>query len=199
MKVEAERRGPIEVDATKCGHDNRLPGSAPNRARGTPAILAVDDDQQALGRLEQELGRRYAGDYRVICERSVDHAMVELDAIKAESRELALVLIDQWLPDGTADKLFAQVRDLHPNAKRALLVEWGAWGDRKTADAMLQSMARGTIDYYVIKPWRSPDEFFHRTVTEFLHEWARSTAWSPQEMILVGARWSQRSHELAAC
>ncbi len=168
--------------------------------RGGPearaAILAVDDDQQALGRLEQELGRRYAGDYRVICERSVDHAMVELEAIREEGRELALVLVDQWLPDGTGEKLLAQVRELHPNAKRALLVEWGAWADRPTADAMLRAMARGSIDYYVIKPWRSPDEFFHRTVTEFLHEWSRSTGWSPQELVLVGARWSQRSHEL---
>jgi thioredoxin reductase (NADPH) len=168
--------------------------------RGGPearaAILAVDDDSQKLGRLEQELGRRYAGDYRVICERSVDHALVELEAIRAEGRELALVLVDQWLPDGTSEKLLTQVRELHPNAKRALLVEWGAWADRPTAEAMLRAMARGSIDYYVIKPWRSPDEFFHRTVTEFLHEWSRSTGWSPQELVLVGARWSQRSHEL---
>lgn len=25
------------------------------------------------------------------------------------------------------------------------------------------------MDYYVLKPWRSPDEYFHRTVTGFLH------------------------------
>ena len=171
-------------------------GQRRDRPEARAAILAVDDDPDALGRLEQELGRRYAGDYRVICERSVDHAQVELEAIRAEGRELALVLVDQWLPDGTGEKLLAHVRTLHPNAKRALLVDWGAWADRPTADAIMHAMALGSIDYYVIKPWRSPDEFFHRTVSEFLHEWSRSGPWSPQEVVLIGTRWSQRSHEL---
>jgi thioredoxin reductase (NADPH) len=166
-----------------------------DRPETRAAILAVDGDPNALGHLEQELGRRYAGDYRVICERSVDHAQVELEAIRAEERELALVLADRF-PDGSGEKLLAQVRTLHPNAKRALLVEWGAWAHRPTADAIMNAMALGSIDYYVIKPWRSPDEFFHRTVSEFLHEWSRSGPWSPQEVVLIGARWSQRSHEL---
>jgi thioredoxin reductase (NADPH) len=156
----------------------------------------VDGDQRALGRIEQELGRRYAGDYRVICERSVDHALLELEAIHEEGRELALVLVDEWLPDGTSGELLARVREQHPNAKRGLLVDWGAWAHRPTADAILRAMALGSIDYYVIKPWRSPDELFHRAVTEYLHEFARSIASSPQEVIVVGARGSQRSHEL---
>jgi thioredoxin reductase (NADPH) len=167
-----------------------------SRPVGRPAILAVDGDQRALDRLEHELGRRYAGDYRVICERSVDHAQRELEAIRAEGRELALVLVCQWLPDGTGGDLLAQVRELHPQAKRGLLVDWGAWAHRPSADAILRAMALGSIDYYVLKPWRSPDEFFHRTVSEFLHEWSRSSTWSPQELVLVGARTSQRCHEL---
>ena len=45
-------------------------------------------------------------------------------------------------------------RPLYPDAKRALLVDFGAWGDRETAEAMLRAMALGDIDYYVLKPWR---------------------------------------------
>ena len=37
-------------------------------------------------------------------------------------------------------------------------------------------MALGHIDYYVLKPWSTPDEYFHRTISEFLHEWARANA-----------------------
>ena len=37
-------------------------------------------------------------------------------------------------------------------------------------------MALGQIDYYVLKPWRMPDELFHRTLGEFLHEWSRAGA-----------------------
>ena len=65
-----------------------------------------------------------------------------------------------------------------PSAKRALLVEWGAWGDRETADAIL--MALGQIDYYLLKPWRSPDELFHRTLSEFIHEWAQAGSFGPR-------------------
>jgi thioredoxin reductase (NADPH) len=38
-------------------------------------------------------------------------------------------------------------------------------------------MALGHIDYYVLKPWRSPDEPFNRTIAEFIHEWSRGRDW----------------------
>jgi thioredoxin reductase (NADPH) len=37
--------------------------------------------------------------------------------------------------------------------------------------AIREAMARGHIDDYVLKPWSEPDELFHRTICEFLHEW----------------------------
>ena len=35
-------------------------------------------------------------------------------------------------------------------------------------------MALGHIDYYALKPWSTPDELFHRLVSEFLQEWRRA-------------------------
>jgi thioredoxin reductase (NADPH) len=52
------------------------------------------------------------------------------------------------------------------------------------------------MDYYVLKPWRRADEYFHRTITEFLHEWARASSASPQELALVCEHRSPRSHQL---
>jgi thioredoxin reductase (NADPH) len=75
-------------------------------------------------------------------------------------------------------------------------VDWGAWGDRQTADAILHAVAFGHIDYYVLKPWRSPDEFFHRTVTELIHEWTRASSAGPREVEVVAEQWSPRAHEL---
>jgi thioredoxin reductase (NADPH) len=100
------------------------------------------------------------------------------------------------MPDLTGEEFLARAKGLFPDAKRALLVSFGAWGDRQTADAMLRAMAGGRMDYYVLKPWRRADEFFHRTVTEFLHEWERSSSASPQEIALVCERRSPRAHEL---
>jgi thioredoxin reductase (NADPH) len=57
-------------------------------------------------------------------------------------------------------------------------------------------MALGDIDYYVLKPWNSPDELFHRTVTEFLHEWFRAEGPGEREVDVIGAEWSPRSHDL---
>jgi thioredoxin reductase (NADPH) len=61
---------------------------------------------------------------------------------------------------------------------------------------MLRAMGRGDIDYYVLKPWRRADEYFHRTITEFLQEWERATAASPQEVAVVCEWRSARGHQV---
>ena len=58
-------------------------------------------------------------------------------------------------------------------------------------------MALGHFDYYVLKPWKTPDELFHRTVCEFLHEWRRQNATeTPHEVTLVADPWSPRGYEI---
>jgi thioredoxin reductase (NADPH) len=160
------------------------------------ALLVVEDESAPRALIRGELQRRYGGDYVVSCEGSALAALAKLERWRAAGEPVALVLSDQWMPDLTGEEFLARVKALFPDAKRALLVDFGAWGDRKTADAMLRAMARGRMDYYVLKPWRRADEFFHRTVTEFLHEWERASAASPQEVALIGERRSTRSHEL---
>ena len=166
-------------------------------ARGTrPIMLIVEDESDARARIRGELERRYGSDYRVTCERSALGALDKLERWRAAAEPVALVLVDQWMPDLTGEEFLARAKALFPDAKRALLVSFGAWGDRRTADAMLRAMATGRMDYYVLKPWRRADEFFHRTVTEFLHEWERSSSASPQEVALICERRSPRAHQL---
>src|SRR4051794_19918929 len=129
-----------------------------------PVILAIDDDPLALDRVVDELARRYARDYEIAGESSADAALTRIEALAETAQPLALVLADQWLrePHLTGESLLGRTRQLHPGTKRALLLEWGAWGHEQTEEAILRAMATGLIDYYVIKPWRSPDEQFHR-------------------------------------
>ena len=153
-----------------------------------PLILVVDEDADGLGRTTDELRRRLGEDYEIGGERSAAAALERIELTCASGIPVALVLADR------ADVL-ARVRALAPAARRALLIGWGAWGDRATAEAILGAMALGHIDYYVLKPWRSPDELFHRTVAEFLHEFARGSD-DAKEMAIVAERWSPRAHEL---
>ncbi len=168
----------------------------PRDSSSLPLLLAVDDDPAALERIERELGRRYAGDYRVLCLDSADAGLAELERLRASGGSVTLVLAAQWTAGTTGAELLARARQLHPHAKRGLLIEWGAWGDRATADAIFKAMALGDIDYYVLKPWWSPDEQFHRTIGEFLYEWTRALPSVSREVEVVGERWSPRAHEL---
>jgi len=161
-----------------------------------PMILAVDDDRDALRRIAGELRRRYGSDYNVVCERSASGALERLTAARDAGERVAVVLAAQWMSEMQGGELLARVRGLHPPAKRALLIDWGAWGDQATRDAVLRAMALGHIDYYVVKPWKSPDEFFHRMIAEFIHEWTRLNSSAPQEVVLVAQDRSPRAHEL---
>ena len=122
-----------------------------------PALVVVDDDERALDRTAEELGRRYAADYRIVACRSPEAALAELERMAADGEEVAVVLADQWMEGLTGSDLLGRLQRLHPNAKRGLLVDWGAWGDARTTNAILGAIAGGRADYYVLKPWRSPD------------------------------------------
>jgi thioredoxin reductase (NADPH) len=57
-------------------------------------------------------------------------------------------------------------------------------------------MELGRIDYYVLKPWQSPDELFHSTISGLLHEWQRWRPSALKQVCVVGERDSPRSHEV---
>ena len=161
-----------------------------------PMLLAVDEDAEALARVERELDRRYGTDYRVVCLPSVTTATAVLAGARTAREEIALVLADQWLAGTSGSEFLTRVSEFAPSAKRALLVAWGAWADRPSADSILNAMALGHIDDYVVKPRHSPDEQFHHTVAEFIHEWWERDASTPSDAVVVGERWGRRTHEV---
>ena len=139
-----------------------------------PLLLAVDPDPESLSRIEQELSRRFGIDFRVRGESDGRAALTTLEKA-AEPGRPGCSRPGRPVAGGRARHRAArQGRSLHPDAGRALLVPWGAWADRRTADAILKAMAHGEINYYVLKPWTSPDELFHRTVAEFVQAWSRT-------------------------
>ena len=160
-----------------------------------PLILAVDEDAEALERITGEL-QRYARDYRVICGPSVEAALRQLESLRERDAAVAIVLAARGTQELKGEELLARVHDLHPHAKRALLIPWGGWADEDTADAIRSAMALGHIDYYALKPWSTPDELFHRLISEFLQEWRRQNAPGRRELTIVADPWSPRGYAL---
>jgi thioredoxin reductase (NADPH) len=158
-----------------------------------PVVVAVDDDPTARQRLEGELTKRYGADYQVICIGSPDEAMQVLEDLREGGRAVSLVLADHWMPQMTGTELLVRAHRLHPTAKRVLLI---AWGDRATAEPILQATSLGQIDAFAAKPTTVPDEQFHRTVTELLAEWARTHLRGFEAVMVVDREVTARSHEI---
>jgi thioredoxin reductase (NADPH) len=167
-----------------------------NAGAGKPVLVAVDGDEDALGRVVAELSRRFGSDYDVVSHVDGPTALRELEALRAAGRDVAVVLADQYTPGVSGPELLGQVRALFPRAQRGLLVEWGVWRSSKTAAPVLDAMKLGHMEYYVLKPWQSPDELFHRTIAEFVHEWSRGVTSARREVTLVGSAQLPRAQAL---
>jgi thioredoxin reductase (NADPH) len=133
------------------------PARLPERA----VVLAVDDAPDDLARLRSELSKRYGDDYDVRVAASPSAALGELEELRAAQLPVAVVLASQWMAEMRGTELLRRAGELHPTAKRGLLI---SWGDRSVADPILEAMATGRLDHYVPKPMTAPDEGFHSLV-----------------------------------
>jgi thioredoxin reductase (NADPH) len=161
-----------------------------------PVLVAVDGDPGVLAEVETQLVQRYGSDYQVESMRDPDEALGKLTELRDDGADVALVLAGQSSTGTARGELLDHVRQLHPHAKRILLIAENAWTVGPTADAIRASMALGRIDYYVLRPAASPDEVFHEAVSDFLLEWALERRLVPQTVHIVGEEWSGRAYEL---
>jgi thioredoxin reductase (NADPH) len=159
-----------------------------------PVLVAVDDDSDVLAALQAALTKRYAADYQVLAERSPQAALQTLERLRQDDVAVAVILADQWMPHMTGLDLLARARQLHPAARRLVLV--GVW-DRSTNQPMSQAMTLGRLDGWVLKPWEPAEEHLYLPVTEQLSEWIRATGQPGFVAIqVVGQQWTPRSHEI---
>lgn len=161
-----------------------------------PAILTVEGDLTALDAIEQELFDGYRRRYSIASMASPDAALDLLERWATEEAPVALVLAAPQLEGMTGPQFLARVRALHPQAKRALLIEWGDLGDREVGLALADAMARGQFDHYLLRPSAPPDERFSVTLSSLLLEWAEAQRRAPHTIHVVGGAWSGRAYEL---
>jgi thioredoxin reductase (NADPH) len=160
-----------------------------------PLLIVVEEDPGVLADVEAQLAQRYGHEYEIGSFGNPDNAVRRLTELRDAGTDVALVLAG-YSPRSSDGELLDHVRQLHPQARRALLVPANAWLDESTAEAIRASMALGRIDHYVLRPAASQDEVFHEAVSDFLLEWARERRLVPQTVHIVGEEWSGRAYEL---
>jgi thioredoxin reductase (NADPH) len=158
-----------------------------------PVVLVVDDEADSLRALAQELESRYGAHYRIVARASAQDALATLAELRAEDAAVPLILADQWMPETTGIELLARSRQLHPTARRGLLI---SWGDRSATAPILAATALGQIEFYLPKPSWSPDEEFHLALTASLGEWWRQQGGRYEAVTVIGAEHHARSHEI---
>ncbi len=162
----------------------------------SPAIVAIDNDEESLRAIERELSDRYERSYRIVCVGSRSEGEAELARLAATGEDVALILAGDSLDGAPGSEFLSGVREHHPQAQRGLLIDYASWGQRLPGEEIFAAMALRQIDYYLIRPTRSPDELFHQAVSTFLLEWAHARRVSSHTVHIVGESWSGRAYEL---
>jgi thioredoxin reductase (NADPH) len=158
-----------------------------------PFILFVENEPEALRKLQDALTRRFGGDYQVVSHLSASAAFGDLDRIRNEGGQLALVIAKLRLADMPGINVLERAHEFYPAAQRALLVEWG---DRTAAPTILQGCAFGRLDNYLHTPWSPPEIYLYPAVNDFLAEWTRRHGPGMELVQVIGEHPSARAHEI---
>ena len=128
-----------------------------------PVLFVLDENPTSLGVLLSDLNRRFGNDFTVTGGSSPEEGLSKLQAMAAAGDPVALLLVD----DDAMDFL-ACAHELHPRAKRVLLVD----RDYSTTSPAVQTITLGHADYHIVRPWMD-DEMMYRAMSEYLAAWTR--------------------------
>jgi thioredoxin reductase (NADPH) len=155
-----------------------------------PFLVIVDDDSEVLRAIQRDLRRKYGGQYRVLGAESGPEALTSLQLLKLRSEQVALLLVDQRMPQMTGVEFLKKAIETYPNAKRALLT---AYAD---TEAAIRAINDAQVDYYLMKPWHPPEEKLYPVLDDLLEDWRGSFRPSFEGIRVIGHRWSPHSHEI---
>ena len=154
-----------------------------------PILLSVDDDTDVLQAIERDLRTQYGASYRVIGSDSPAGALEILRQLKVRNDGVALLLVDQRMPQMDGIGFLQEARQIFPDAKRALLT---AYAD---TNAAISAINQANIDYFFTKPWDPPTEHLYPQLDDLLDDWKAAYRPAFEGIRVLGTRWSPRSYE----
>ena len=173
-------------------HNMDPPARPAARQRASrPVLFVLDDDAGVVGALHSDLSRRFSQDFRVLGESSAVAGLAMLRRLGTRGEPVALLIVDHDMTEMPGLEFLARAHELHPSAKRVLLVE----RDYSARSPVVSAMTLGQADYYLSKPWMlEPD--LYRGVGEFLAEWARDQEAAFDLFHIIGGLHDRGTNEL---
>jgi thioredoxin reductase (NADPH) len=155
-----------------------------------PVLFVIDDDAGTARALRDDLARRFGEDFRVIGETSAAAGLSVLRGLAELHEPVALLIVDDNLSEMPGVDFLARAHELHPLAKRVLLVE----RDYSARSPIVQAMTLGQADYHITKPWIL-EQTLYREVSGFLAEWAKDQQAGFELFQVIGLE-ERGTHEL---
>jgi thioredoxin reductase (NADPH) len=156
-----------------------------------PALFVIDNDPGVVSAMTEDLGRRFGQDFTVVGETTADAGLAALERLAAHGVPVALVIADHDLAGLPGTSFLARAHELHPQARRVLLVE----RDYSVRSPVVRAMTLGEADYHLSKPWMLEQDLY-RGVSEFLADWARDQDAAFELFHVIGGPADRPSYEL---
>ena len=156
-----------------------------------PVVLAIDDDVGVTRALTDDLSRRFGEDFRVIGEPSAIAGLSILRDLASSGDPVALLIADHDMAEMSGVDFLARAHDMHPLAKRVLLVE----RDYSADSPVVRAMTLGQADYHLTKPWLLEQDLY-RQISGFLAEWAKDQEVGFELFCVIGRLQDRGTSEL---
>ena len=155
-----------------------------------PILLTVDDDPEVLRAVERDLRSEYGARYRVMRAESGAAALDLLARLELRGDPVALLLVDQRMPEMQGVDFLERAIPMVPAAKRVLLT---AYAD---TDAAIRAINTVRIHYYLMKPWDPPEQNLYPFLNDLLDDWQASYRPPFDGIRVIGPRWSPKTHRV---
>ena len=155
-----------------------------------PIIFTLDDEVQVSDAVERDLRTHFGRDYRIVKSTSPLEALETLKRLKQRNDEVALLLIDQRMPEMEGTEFLLEAMTVYPDARRVLLT---AYADTPAAITAINEIG---LDHYLMKPWGPPELNLYPVLDDLLDDWAATVEHAYDGIRVAGTLWSATSHDV---
>jgi thioredoxin reductase (NADPH) len=133
-----------------------------------PHIFVIETQATKDAHLVRDLENRFGHDYEIRTSDGSEAGLRDLQTAATNDVKLAAVAAPLRTPDGRGLALLTQARELHPGAKRFLIIDMGDVG---ALPDIRVALTLGHIDFYFGVPYANPEQELYPLFGEALRQW----------------------------